>query len=177
MKRAEEERRGRETGSEGRKHTLCVYCSSTPGENSMTQSDGRATVLASLNWDAGDIKNPRGVVHVSAGREGEKIEGNIVDTTRPQSRGSLLIFTVILGNGSLKAPWISWGPASPFHRVNTSTGSRDGRREPAAGHLVQKPNTDQLKHWFLPKRGVVSQQKQNKVASFILLLREIRYVL
>lgn len=181
LKKGDEgEKRGVREGNR-RSCTLCVYCSSTPGENSMTQSDERATVLASLNWDAGDIKNPLGVVYVcSLYLQAKKEpflrrEDNIVDTTRPQSRGSLLSLTVILGHGSLKAPWISRGPASTSHTVNASPGSRGGRREPATGHLIRKPNIDRLEHWFhqkeiLQKRRVVSQP--NRIKSRLLFCYE-----
>lgn len=47
----------------GKFHTVCLLFF-TLRENSMTQSDGRATVLASLNSDTGDDKNPLGVVYV-----------------------------------------------------------------------------------------------------------------
>lgn len=47
----------------GKFHTVCLLFF-TLRENSMTQSDGRATVLESLNSDTGDDKNPLGVVYV-----------------------------------------------------------------------------------------------------------------
>lgn len=58
-----EARGGGKHGKEKKFHTVCLLFF-PPRENTMTQSDGRATALASLNWETGNNKNPMGVVCV-----------------------------------------------------------------------------------------------------------------
>ena len=123
--RTEQRRRGGEIkldaeatqrrGHKGRRksYTLCVYCSSPWEKNPMTQSDERATARASLNWEAGNNKNPLGVVcvcyyahthtFVSAGKNGSVSKKwkkkTTLYTVKPQNRTacwSLLLFFEIL---------------------------------------------------------------------------------